>query len=318
MPLNDGILGTVALAEESALGGSTTGSTYSIRGFREFDFSVQHPHRITKTNVWRLADEQSSPVQLYRGRFDVIASPDVVFNLVARTLLTQKSVVTSSPLETRVFRPFRYESPDAAGFKIFAAYENGPWLTFSGCQIEGFRIQMRAKELARCSVEWRALSLASVASDPSWTILDDTFRSHSPIDAVLKVDATDHSQATEFGFEIKSPLTPASVDRDGNVTAFQRTGSWQITGMIADYKGDTSDLDARARAGTATDLNAKIVTSTPTNFIEIDLPKVIIETGQSTPRNAEFPRGSFTYRVVNASILNPSSEPLLTIARPIP
>lgn len=315
MSLNSGILGSVSLVQESTLGGSTTGSIYAIRGFREWEYDLESPQRVIRTNVWRLSGPQANVARYFSGRMDMILAPSPVLELILRSIMTTKSYVAAGT-STLVVRAERGELPAVAGLKFLAAFENGPWLTFNGVVIEGFRMQFRARELPRISIDWRALSLTEVAVDPSWSIVSPDYAPIAPTGVVVELDTVALNQITEVGFELTAPIEPVST-RNGIATGFRRGTPWQCTGSLSELFDSSPNIPELIRSNTEAHLNVTCTAVDPTYSLEIDLPRVMFEVGAPDPVNKEDARGAYTYRPIHESALDTADEPLLTTVGPI-
>lgn len=279
----DAQLGFGAIQAESTFNGTGSGSLYRLPGAVRFEWGVNPVHRLRKVNVWRMEDTEAQAGLTYEGNLEMELHSARSMNLMLEGILAPISALGGTPA-TYTYRPPRADYPVTESFKLFAAYEGGPWLTFSGVVIETVRFTVRARTLVRMSVRWRAAAVLEQVSDPSWSIVTDPDRRVTSDSCTIKIDDVAHTQGVDATLEIRDPKDLVNLGADGVATGWSRLGTQAVVGSVVEIYDPTHDLPAIARGLTETSLYFKLAAQAePTYYVEATLPRVVWDEANPAP-----------------------------------
>lgn len=305
------ILAFIAVQAEATFAGNGTGTIHELAGLTEFEQQFESLARTTRISVWRQEASQQSAGASYRGRLDIEVAVSPALNLLLQTILALKSSGSVAGGTEYVYRMARVEELELPSVKLLVAFEDGPWLTFSGVMITMLRFTVRALQVVRLSVDWVAASKVETDVNPGWTIVRTECETLVGFRAVAEIDETAVETLIELGLTIEVPLELRNLTTVGVAGMFAKNGPATVGGNLVDYLGG-SDLPAKVRSGVEFDLGCVLSDGT-IDRLAMELPRTVAQSGQPAIKGDSDVTTPVPYKVLLDAAADPNDEPLLTL-----
>lgn len=287
------------------------GSIYNVTGLREFDPDWSSVHRSTKVSVWRQESDKADFGDTFSGRLDMEVTPGTALAILFGNILTRKAVSNVDGFDSQSFRLVRSAPPHNASFDLHAAFDGGPWQTYSDVVLKALRLTVRGQSIAHVSADWTSPAMVESQTDPGWTFEEVPAAPITGSKSTVTVNE-ESVEGIEFTLAITLPRAYSRMNRSGVAGRATGQGPTIVSGNLVQYFG-TPNLPALVRGQTEFSIGATIGDGAR---LEVNLPRVMPASGQARPTGDEDVTASIAFRALSDADLDEDSEIEVSVITP--